>query len=172
MDSMFDQAQRFTEMWADLAARMAGSGLAFNPDTPPPDAARQFRAAAFQTLGQHADQFMRSPQFLEMMKQSLEAAITFREQMNAMLTQGRHATEGIARQDVDSVLVSVRHLETRILDGLETLTGRVDAVAQRLDALEAAAPPKKRPPAKKKAAPAAKKANGGGAAKRAPKAEE
>jgi hypothetical protein len=72
-----------------------------------------------------------------MMKQSMDAAITFRKQVNDFLTSLHHNTQGIARQDIDSLMLSVRHLETRVLDRLEQITERIEQIDKRLSAIEA-----------------------------------
>src|SRR4051794_14041295 len=99
MNPFFDQAQQFTRMWADVASKMVGAALSADPATPPPQAARDARGAAFQALSQYADQYMRSPQFLEMAKQSIDSSIALRKQWNDFFTDVRHGTEGVARRD-------------------------------------------------------------------------
>src|SRR4029079_6146309 len=110
MSSPFDAAQQLTGMWMDFATKMSTAGVAFSPDSDPPEAGKQVRGAIFGAMSQYADQFMRSPQFLGMMKQSLDASIAFRKQINDFLTQLHHSTQSVAQQDIDSLLLSVRHV--------------------------------------------------------------
>ena len=126
---MFNQPQQFFEMWADLATKMATAGMSIAPDTPPPQAARQIRAAVFEAMSQTADQFMRSPQFLELARSSLDANLQIREQFNEFLTKLRHEFQGVARQDVESVLAGVHQMERRVID-------RLDQIEKRLAELE------------------------------------
>jgi len=134
----FEQAQRLTELWAEMAVKMAGAGLSGDPDSPPPDAARAMRSAALSATSQYADQFMRSPQFLQMIKQSIDASIEFRRRMNDFFTAARHGTEGVAREDVAGLLGAMQRMEARTLDRLKEIAGRIDALDRRLDAMESA----------------------------------
>jgi hypothetical protein len=136
MDSVFDDAERVTRVWTEFATKMMSAGLTLGPDKAPPEVSRQMRTLMFQAMSQQAEQFMRSPQFLDLMKQSMDAAINMRKQINDLLTQAHHAGQGVARQDVDALLRSVHHLETRVLDRLEDVATRLDQITRRLDALE------------------------------------
>jgi hypothetical protein len=42
------------------------------------------------------------------------------------LTQAHHGFQGTAQADIDTLMLAIRHLETRILDRMEELSGRVD----------------------------------------------
>jgi hypothetical protein len=139
MSSPFEAAQTMANIWMDFANKMGTSGMAFSPEADPPEAGKQVRSAVFQSMTQYADAFLRSPQFLDMMKQSLDASIAFRKQMNDFLTSLHHNTQGVARQDVDSLQLSVRQAERRTLDRLETVAEHLDEIAKRLEKLESSA---------------------------------
>lgn len=132
----FDFAASATRMWADFASRMMAAGLTFPPDKAPPEAARQMRSAMFEAMSRYYDEFMRSPQFLEGMKQAMDSAIAMRRQFNEILTRVHHELQGTARADIDSLMVAIRHLETRLLDRLEEVGGAVESLSERLNALE------------------------------------
>src|SRR5439155_882216 len=141
MNAGFEQAQQLASLWMEFAAKMATTpgALPFRPEQTPTEAARAARDAAFGTMGQQADKYMRSPQFLEQVKQTLDASIGFRKQINDFFTQAHHSVQGVARQDVDAVFRSIRHMETRVLDRIENLCDRLDEVSRRLDAIEGGA---------------------------------
>lgn len=155
MSSVFEQAARFTEIWTDFATKMATSGMTVDPGSTPPEAAQQVRGAMLSAMSHYADDFMRSPQFLEMMRQSFDAAISFRQQLNQFLTSAHHNMQGIARQDIDSLLLSVRHMETRVLDRMEELSSRLDEIGKRLETLEGGGRAKPRAKARPAPRPAA-----------------
>jgi len=136
MESPFDQAQRWTSVWINYANKMSQAGMMFDPAKAPPEVARQMRSMTFSSMSQYAEQFMRSPEFLTAMKQSLDTAIAFRKQMNDFLTTMQHNVQGVARQDVDSLMVTMRHVESRALDSMAAITQKLDAILQRLDELE------------------------------------
>lgn len=124
--------QQFFEMWADVATKMATAGMSVSPDVPPPEAARQVRTAVFETMAQYADRFMRSPQFLEFARTSLDADLGAREGFNDLLTKLRHELQGVARQDVESVLAGVHQMERRVMDRLDEIDKRLDELKSRL----------------------------------------
>lgn len=150
-DRMAEQTAVFTRMWADFASKMASAGFGFKPDAPPPEAARQMRDMALQAMSSYAEEFMRSPQFLEAMKQSMDSAIAFRKQMNDFLTRANHEMQLTAREDVDTMMQAMRHVETRLLDRMEQLADRIDALAEQIDDMQEQEPAKPAPrPAVKK----------------------
>jgi hypothetical protein len=132
----FPTADMFTRAWSDFASKMMGAGLAFTPDSTPPDAARQMRSAMFQAWSDYFDQFMRSAEFLDMMKQSLTAATQMRRQMNDFLGQVQHDFQGASRQDLDQVIASLRNLERHVTDSTEQISAHLEKLSRRLDKLE------------------------------------
>jgi len=140
MNETFNQAGRLMELWGEMATRMAAAGMTANPQSPPPEAARRVRASVFQAMSQFADQFMRTPEFLGMMKQSFDASLQLREQSNEMLTRLHHELQGVARKDVDSLLKGVHQVESRVVDRLDDVVAQLEKINRRLDALEANPP--------------------------------
>ena len=63
------------------------------------------------------------------MKQWMDNAMMFRKVTNDFFTKARHETQDIAREDIDSVMLAVRHMEKRILDRLESLRVAAQALA-------------------------------------------
>ena len=143
MNPQFEQAQQMGMLWLELMMKMMAGGVTADPNAPPAESARRLRDVSLEALGQQADKYMRSPQFLEFIKQSLDAQIAMRRQLNEFFTEAHHGVQGVAKQDVDHILQSVRHMETRVLDRVEGLCDRLDQVTRRLDALE----PRTRKPA-------------------------
>jgi len=141
MNPGFDQMQQLSTMWLDFAARMTAAGLSFQPEQSPPDAARHVRDVALDALSRETDKYMRSPQFLQAIKQTLDASIAARKQMNDFLARAHHSVQGVAMQDLDALSLSVRHMETRVLDRLEQLMDRVDQLDRRLETLETSSDP-------------------------------
>jgi hypothetical protein len=118
----------FTSMWTEFAQKMSQAGFAFKPDAIPPEAARQMRSAMFQAMTAYCDEYMRSPQFLEAMKQSMDSALTLRSQLNTWLTRMHHDLQSGTKEDVEMLAARVVQMEKQTL-------GRLDALAERLDQL-------------------------------------
>jgi len=128
MNETFNPSQKFLEFWADVAAKVAAAGAAGNGSTPPMQAARDVRGAVFDAMSQYADQFMRSPQFLEFARHSLDGSLQFREQANDFLTKLRHELQGVAKQDVESVLAAVHQMERRVMDRLDEIEKKLSGL--------------------------------------------
>lgn len=147
----------FAKIWTDMMTNMAMSGLSFTPGATPPDAARQMRGSMFRTMSEAMDDAMRTPQFLEMIRQSMDTMLTFRKQIDAMMTQTRQMMQGTTREDVDSLMVTIRHMERRILDRMEDMADRLDDFEARLDSApengheDAPRRPRRRPSARREA---------------------
>src|ERR1044071_3458099 len=124
----------FQKIWTDTFVKMMQSGFTVSPDTMPPELARQIRSGIFQALAQSWDQFLRSPQFLEGTKQWMDSAIAFRKMTNEFLTRARHEGQGTAREDIDSIMLAVRQMETRVLDRVQDLATHIADMNARLNA--------------------------------------
>jgi hypothetical protein len=135
MNPQFEQVQQLGNLWLETVTKMMSSAIATDATQPPPDAARQLRDASLAAAGQQAEQYLRSPQFLAMMKQSLDAQIAFRKQLNQFLTDAHHSVQGVAKADVEALALSIRQMERRVLNRMETLCDRLDALGERLDAM-------------------------------------
>jgi hypothetical protein len=141
MNAPFEQAQQMTQVWMDFATNVASVGMAFRPDQQaPPEIAAQMREATFAAMAQAADKYMRSDQFLGMMKQSLDASIACRKRLNDLLTQAHHGLQGVAKQDLDAMSLAVQHLERRMLGRMEELCAGLDRINERLNRLESGVP--------------------------------
>lgn len=143
-DAFSPGADPFTKMWGDFASKIGATGLAFAPEGPFSDASRQVRTAMFKAMSEACDEFMRTPQFQDMMKQSLSASIQFRKQLNEYLGRMHHEFQGTSRQDVDQLMEVIGHVERRITDSVERLSSRVDQLSARLQRMEQPKPAGKR----------------------------
>lgn len=123
----------FQKMWTETCTRMMQAGFSHGPETAPPEFLRHIRAGIFQALSQSWDEFLRSPQFMEGTKQWMEQALAFRKMTNDFLTKARHETQTTAREDIDTVMLAMRHMETRILDRVDEMADQVHAMGRRID---------------------------------------
>ncbi len=120
-----DQAAAFQKMWTDSAAKILEATLTTSPNSPPPEVLRQIRSGIFAALAQSWDEFMRSPQFLGAMKEWMENAISFRKMSNDFLARIRNEMQAPSSNDTDTVMLNVRHMEKRLLDRIEELSGEL-----------------------------------------------
>ena len=126
-----EQWAAFQKIWTDTFAKMMQVGFSYSPEAAPPEFLRQMRSGIFQALSQSWDQFLRSPQFMESMKQWMEQAVSFRKMTNEFFTKVRHETQGTAQKDVDAVLLALQQLETRVLNRVDGLAAEVEASKKR-----------------------------------------
>lgn len=123
----------FQKVWSDTFQKMMQAGFTFSPESLPPEVARQIRSTLFQALAQSWDQFLRSPQFLEGTKQWMDSAIAFRKLTNEFLSRARHEAQATSRDDIDSIVLAVRQMETRVLERVQELAAQVEELQRRLD---------------------------------------
>lgn len=148
-DNGFNPWQPWMKMWTDAASKMMGAAQPTAAEMPP-DVARQMRSAWLDAYSQFFESYFRSPEFLEMMRQSLSSGIQFRKQLNDFLGQAHHELQGTSRQDIDQLMRTMRHVEHRVVNSIERLAEQVEDVAARLKRLERAAGSGKPKPSKKK----------------------
>lgn len=128
-----EQAAAFQKIWTESMSKIMQSAFTFGSNSPPPDVLKQIRSGIFQALAQSWEEFMRSPQFLESMKQWMDNAINFRKMSNDFMAKVRNEMQAPSRDDIDTVMLTVRHIEKRLLDRMEDLTAKIDELNNRLD---------------------------------------
>ena len=125
-----EQAAAFQKIWLDSASKMIQAGFAMSPNSAPPEVLRQLRSGIFQALAETWEEFMRSPQFLEGMKQWMETAVAFRKITGEFLAKARNEMQAPSRDDVDTIMLNIRHIEKRLLDRIEELSEQVRELKQ------------------------------------------
>src|SRR5437588_5117472 len=108
-----EQAAAFQKIWMDSMSKMMQTAFTFGPNSAPPEVLRQIRSGIFQALAQSWEEFMRSPQFMEGMKHWMDSAINFRKLSNDFMARVRNEMQAPSREDMDSIMLSVRHMEKR-----------------------------------------------------------
>ncbi|MGA7126897.1 MAG: hypothetical protein WBZ19_11360 [Chthoniobacterales bacterium] len=71
----FEQVTAFQKLWLDSFGKMADVWSQYSPGSPPIDEMRKMRGGMLQVLAEIWDEYMRTPQFMEMMKASLNGAL-------------------------------------------------------------------------------------------------
>lgn len=143
-------ADPITAFWRDVWARAAASssmpGMPGMPGAAPsdpagpflsPDALRRMQAAFFDAMAQYAEQYMRSPQFLDAMKRSMDQAVQFRQQMDDFLKSNMAAAfESASGGASTEILGAIRQVTAQ-------LQSAIASIDRRLADLEAAIGPKR-----------------------------
>jgi uncharacterized protein (DUF2267 family) len=121
----FKGAEKFTRLWYDLAASMANAGMSTAGEDPP-EVAKQMRSAFLKAMSDYCDEYMRSPEFLEGMREAMDRSIELRRELNEFMGRLHHEFQGTSRQDVDHIMQAIRHVETRMLDSIARIDSRFD----------------------------------------------
>ena len=135
-EKIFDQAAAFQKLWMDSLTEMAGIWSQYSAGSPPIDEMRKMRGGMLKVLAETWDEYMRTPQFLEMMKASLNGALDLKRMAREGMNRVHEQFENTSKQDVDAVLLAIRHVERRLLDRLEGLDDRVANLNERIDNLD------------------------------------
>lgn len=132
------QTLAFLRIWTESFAKLGQAAFAFSPDAVPPEMLRQIRAGIFQALAHSWDEYLRSPQFLESMKETMESGMAMRTFTTEFLSNARRQMGGAGLEEVDGVILAIRELERRVLERLNALGDELAGISRRLTALETA----------------------------------
>ena len=78
-----EQAAAVQKLWFDSASRLTGVFSQYSPVSPPVEEGRKLRGGILKVLGESCEEFMRTPQFLETIKTTLNAALSMRQLQRA-----------------------------------------------------------------------------------------
>jgi hypothetical protein len=122
--------EAMSQFWTDMFSRMGGGAFpgGSTPGMPNADVAKQMQKAFFENMAKYCDEYMRSEQFLQMMKQSMDRSLAFKQQMDQFLNQCYASSMAPSRTDVTDLAGLMRSVEERILARLNQLEDRVAAV--------------------------------------------
>ena len=136
MNKGLDQVAAFQKLWTDSFANMASVWSQFSPASPPSDEMRKMRGGMLKVLAETWDEYMRTPQFMEMMKGSLNGALDLKRMARDGMNRVHEQFETPSKEDIDGVLLAIRHVERRLLDRLEGLDDRVANLDEKIDKVD------------------------------------
>jgi len=136
MSESMEQAAAFQKLWMDTFGNMANVWSQFSPGSPPPEEMRKVRSGMLKAMAGTWDEFMRTPQFMEMMKASLNGALDLRRMGREGMNKIHEQFETPTKEDLDSVLLAIRHVERRLLDRIEGIGDRGLNISEQLEKLD------------------------------------
>lgn len=136
MNKGFEQVAAFQKLWTDSFANMTNVWSQFSPGSPPTDEIRKMRGGMLKVLAETWDEYMRTPQFMEMMKASLNGALDLKRMARDGMNRVHEQFENPSKEDIDGVLMAIRHVEGRLLDRLEGLDDRVLNLTEKIDKID------------------------------------
>ena len=154
------------DVWARSAASAGASGMPGMPGIPgmpgmpgmpgtgqsadpfaggaafTPEAMRRMQGAFYEAMAQYSEQYMRSPQFLEAMKRSMDQAMQFRQQMDDFLKSNMAtAFESATGGSNSEILGAIRQSSTQ----LQAQLSKIDARVSELESLVSGKPKPAKP---------------------------
>lgn len=149
-----EQTAAFQKIWMESFTKLMQAATLVNPNSPPPELLREMRNGIFSALAKSWDEFLRSPQFQTVMKEWMDQAMALRKMSHDLMGKVRKEMQAPSRDDIDAVMLSMRHMETRILDRLEVLEKQIKGAhngSSQTESAPATASQKRRPrkPARK-----------------------
>jgi uncharacterized protein YdcH (DUF465 family) len=136
MSETLEQAAALQKLWLDSFGSMANVWSEYSSDSPPPEEMRKVRNGMLKGLSGTWDEFMRTPQFMEMMKVSLNGALDLKRMAREGMNKIHEQFEMPTKEDIDGILLAIRHVERRVLDRLEGVDDRVRNIIDRLEKLD------------------------------------
>jgi hypothetical protein len=121
--------------WFDMLSKLTESMPPLGLNGLPPEIAQQARAAQLKWWSEYCDRVMRSPGFLEAMKDSMAATSRSRKQANDFLGEMQHALQGATREDIDHLSRSLRRYEKQVGAALRDIRRRLADLSRRVAAL-------------------------------------
>jgi flagellar capping protein FliD len=130
-ENFSEQGAAFQKIWLESMSRLMQAAFTFSPNSTPPEVLREIRNGILRALGESWNEYMRSPQFQENMKQWMDNAMSFRQMTNEFMAKVHKETRTPTDEDIDAIQQNMRHLETRILDRLDALSKQVELMNHR-----------------------------------------
>lgn len=125
-------ADPFSAFWTDFFTRIGAPPEALRGAMPAPlssnDMLKQMQRVFLDALAKYCDDYMRSEQFLQMMKQTLDRSLAFKQQLDQFLGQAQKGMQAPARADIDDLAGTMRSFEARVLTRLDELENKAAAV--------------------------------------------
>ena len=115
----------FTAFFSEMMKNAPVPGAGGMPTADPDRWNRQLQRVFLDAMASYCDDFMRSPQFLDAMKQSMDHALTFRKQVDQFLTEAQRSVQSPALADVDDLCALIGAVEQRLMDRIERLESRL-----------------------------------------------
>lgn len=121
----------FTKAWSDFMGRMSaamGQPSAQQQQPAWPDeSVKQMQRTFFDAMAKQADEYLRSPQFLGMMKQMMDQSIAFKQQLDRFITEAYRGAQAPAQADLQDLAGTLRGIEDRLMSRIDELERRLEA---------------------------------------------
>lgn len=127
-DGFQQQSDPFTKFWTEFMANSPMAGMMPPSAGAREDMMKKMRAAFFQSWGKYCEDFMASEQFLQLMKQQMDNALTMRSQINDFLAKAADQSPMAAKSDTEAIVLAIKSMDQRVGKQLAELSQRVSAL--------------------------------------------
>jgi hypothetical protein len=134
MTSANDPIGAWTRFWMDSASQAMQSMMPAG-STQSPEVIRKARGDLMQMWSDWCEQWLRSPAFLEAQKQMLDGNLAVRKQFRTAVRRMQREMQLAGREDIDALEAAIRRSERRILDQLDEMSSRIQAMEAKIDRL-------------------------------------
>ena len=135
MSSANDPMSAWQRFWMDSAAQAMQSWMPAGGSTQSPEIIRKARGDMMQMWSDWCEQWLRSPAFLEAQKQMLDGNLAVRKQFRTGLRKMQRELQLAGRDDIDALEAAIRRSERRILDQLDEMSSKLQALEAKIDRL-------------------------------------
>lgn len=97
--------------------------------TPDPEFLRSMQKELLNAMGKACDKYMRTPQFLSVMKEWFELLVSIQSSRKNTSEKLRSELTAMSREDVWECLKSIHHIESRVTDKLDELAEVLDKLS-------------------------------------------
>ena len=132
----FKQAAAFQKMWMDSMSGMTRVWSEYSPQNPPPDELKKVRNGVLRAVSQSWDDYMRSPEFLETMRDTMNNSIQWKKWTKENSSKFHAAMGSASKEDMQGVMVAVQHVERRVLDSLDEMRSKVAGMKSELEGIQ------------------------------------
>jgi len=137
----FEANETLAKFWTEFMSKMATAGMDFDPRNLSQETQNTLRNAMFQAMGDACDEYMRSEAFGQSVRDMMQQAIQFRQQMNDALGQVQFDMQAVTKQDMDFISAEIQHLH----DQNERVSERLNKITEQLERLASAVAPSPAP---------------------------
>jgi hypothetical protein len=136
LNKSFEQVAAFQKLWADSILKIGEAWSKYSPGSPPVDEMRKMRSGMLEVLAETWDEYLRTPQFMELMRASLNGVLDLKRVAREGMNRVHEQFENPSKQDIDDVLLAIRHVERRLLERIEGLDDRVVTLNEKFERVE------------------------------------
>ena len=128
-----EQAAAMQKLWSDTVSGMVDAWSNNVPQSGSPEDLKKLRGGLLQAMSKSWEEFMRTPQFMEMMSGSMKAALSMRKTVKDGLNKTHAGLQTPSSEDIESLMLAIRHIERRILDRIDDTDRQLKQVQDGLE---------------------------------------